>query len=66
MVIAVVDIDYEKMNNSINEFGKNVLHCIKIQYGSSLTQAQLEHIDRLLETDFIVVEKPNEIRFSKR
>ena len=60
MVIAVVDIDYEKMNNSINEFGKNVLHCIKIQYGSSLTQAQLEHIDRLLETDFIVVEKPND------
>lgn len=53
-----MNIDYEKIQQSINEYGKYILNCIKNQYNSSLTQEQLQNIESLLNTEFIVIEKP--------
>ena len=54
-----MNINYEKVQQSINEYGKYILSCIKTQYSSSLTQEQLQSIDSLLNTNFIVIEKPS-------
>lgn len=53
-----MNINYEKIQQSINEYGKYILNCIKNQYSSSLTQEQLQNIENLLNTEFIVIEKP--------
>lgn len=53
-----MNIDYNKIQQSINEYGKYVLNCIKNQYSSSLTQEQLQNIENLLKEEFIVIEKP--------
>lgn len=53
-------INYEKIQQAINECGQHILKSIKSQYNSSLTQSQLQTIDELLSTDFIVIEKPKE------
>ena len=53
-----MNINYEKMQQFINDYGQYVLNCIKNQYSSSLTQEQLQNIDSLLNTNFIVIEKP--------
>jgi len=53
-----VNINYEKIQQSINEYGNYILTCIKNQYSSSLTQGQLQNIDSLLNTNFIVIERP--------
>src|SRR5574344_485435 len=50
--------NYEKIQQSINEYGQYILNCIKNQYSSSLTQEQLQNIENLLSTEFIVIEKP--------
>ncbi len=52
-----MSIDYDKVQNSINEYGKYILTCMKNEYGSSLTSEQLSLIDNLLETQFIIMEK---------
>ena len=57
-VVINMNIDYEKIQQSINEYGKYILNCIKNQYNSSLTQEQLQNIESLLNTEFIVIEKP--------
>ena len=54
-----MNINYENVQKSLNEYGKYVLSCIKKENGSSLSQEQLQTLDRLLSTDFIVVEQPN-------
>lgn len=53
-----MNINYEKIQQSINEYGQYILNCIKNQYSSSLTQEQLQNIENLLSTEFIVIEKP--------
>ena len=53
-----MNINYEKIQQSINEYGNYILTCIKNQYSSSLTQGQLQNIDSLLNTNFIVIERP--------
>ena len=53
-----MNINYEKIQQSINEYGNYILNCIKNQYSSSLTQGQLQNIDSLLNTNFIVIERP--------
>lgn len=53
-----MNIDYNKIQQSINEYGKYILNCIKNQYSSSLTQEQLQNIENLLNVEFIVIEKP--------
>ena len=53
-----MNINYEKMQQFINDYGQYILNCIKNQYSSSLTQEQLQNIDSLLNTNFIVIEKP--------
>ena len=55
-----MNINYEKMQRSINEYGRYILNCIKKQYGFSLTQEQLQNIESLLSTEFIVIEKPTQ------
>ena len=55
-----MSIDYEKIQQSINEYGKYILNCIKNQYSSSLTLEQLKNIEELLNTQFIIIEKPSE------
>ena len=54
-----MSIDYEKIQQSINEYGKYILNCIKNQYSSSLTLEQLKNIEELLNTQFIIIEKPS-------
>ena len=54
-----MNINYEKIQKSINEYGQYILSCIKNEYGPSLTQEQLQNIDNLLNTELIVVEKPS-------
>lgn len=54
-----MSIDYEKIQKSINEYGKYILNCIKNQYSSSLTGEQLQNIEELLNIQFIVIEKPS-------
>ena len=54
-----MSIDYEKIQQSINEYGKYILNCIKNQYSSSLTGEQLKNIEELLNTQFIIIEKPS-------
>lgn len=53
-----MNINYEKIQQSINEYGNYILTCIKNQYSSSLTQGQLQNIDSLLNINFIVIERP--------
>lgn len=53
-----MNINYEKMQQSINEYGQYILNCIKNQYGFSMTPDQLKNLDDLLDTEFIVIEKP--------
>ena len=53
-----MNIDYEKIQQSINEYGKYIVACIKNQYSSSLTEEQLSNIENLLNTSFIIIEKP--------
>ena len=53
-----MNINYEKIQQSINEYGNYILTCIKNQYSFSLTQGQLQNIDSLLNTNFIVIERP--------
>lgn len=53
-----MNINYEKIQQSINEYGNYILTCIKNQYSSSLTQGQLQNVDSLLNTNFIVIERP--------
>lgn len=53
-----MNIDYGKIQQSINEYGQYILNCIKNQYGSSLTKEQLQNIESLLNTEFIVIETP--------
>lgn len=55
-----MNINYEKMQRSVNEYGRYILNCIKKQYGFSLTQEQLQNIESLLSTKFIVIEKPTQ------
>lgn len=57
-VVINMNIDYEKIQQSINEYGQYILSCIKNQYGSSLTPEQLQNIESLLNKEFIVIEKP--------
>lgn len=54
-----VEINYDKIQKSVNEYGSYILSCIKNQYGNSLTQEQLENINNLLNTQFIIIEKPS-------
>ena len=54
-----MDINFERIQQSINEYGQYILNCIKNQYSSSLTQEQLQNIQELLNEQFIVVEKPS-------
>lgn len=60
MVKAVIytNINYEKMRQTLNEYGKYILNCIKNQYSSSLTKEQIQNIDCLLNTNFIIIERP--------
>ena len=53
-----MNINYEKIQQSINEYGNYILNCIKNQYSSSLIQGQLQNINSLLNTNFIVIERP--------
>lgn len=53
-----MNINYEKMQQSINEYGQYILNCIKNQYSFSMTPDQLKNLDDLLDTEFIVIEKP--------
>ena len=53
-----MNINYEKIQQSINEYGQYILNSIKNQYSSSLTPKQLQNIDKLLNTTFIVIERP--------
>ena len=55
-----MNIDYEKIHQSINEYGRYILNCIKNQYSFSLTQEQLQNIETLLSREFIVIEKPTQ------
>ena len=54
-----MNINYDKIQQSINEYGNYILTCIKNQYGNSLTQEQLQSINNLLNTQFIIIEKPS-------
>lgn len=54
-----MNIDYEKVQQSINEYGIKILSSIRSQYSKSLTQEQLHMIEKLLSTNFIIVEKPS-------
>lgn len=53
-------INYEKIQQSIDEYGLYILNCIKNQYNSSLSHEQLKNIENLLSTEFIVIEKPSQ------
>ncbi len=53
-----MNLNYEKIQQSINEYGQYILNCIKNQYSFSMTHEQLKNIDDLLGTEFIVIEKP--------
>lgn len=54
-----MNINYEKIQQSIKEYGQYILNSIRNQYSSSLTKDQLQTIDELLNMDFIVIEKPS-------
>lgn len=53
-----MNINYEKIQQSINEYGQYILNSIKNQYSFSLTPKQLQNIDKLLNSTFIVIERP--------
>lgn len=55
----LMSIDYDKIQQSINEYGNYILNCIKNQYSSSLTGEQFQNIEELLNIQFIVIEKPS-------
>lgn len=54
-----MEINYEKIQQSINKYGQYILCCIRNQYSNSLTDEQLQNIDKLLNTQFIIIERPS-------
>ncbi len=55
-----MNINYEQIQKSVNEYGKYILTCIKNEFAPSLTKEQLQNIEKLLNTEFIIIEKPTE------
>ncbi len=50
-------INYDKVQKSINDYGRYILTCIKNEYDRSLSPTQKSLINNLMETQFIVIEK---------
>lgn len=67
-MVNSMNIDYDKIQKSINEYGKYILSCIKNECSNSLTSQQLQTINHLLNTEFIMIERPSnaDIEFFSR
>ena len=53
-------IDYEKISNEINIYGREVLKNIQKEYSYSLTNEQKKLINEFLNDDFIIINTPSE------
>ncbi len=58
-MVMDMGINYDKMQKTINEYGKYILSCIKSEFGVSLTSQQMQTLEYLLNTEFIIIESPS-------
>lgn len=53
-------LDYKEISKNLNDFGRDVLECIKTEYSQSLSSFQLDHIAQSLQDNqFIIVDNPS-------